>query len=70
MEIVYQILKLLGSLGLFLYGMTLMSGALQKVAGEKMRSILAAMTSNSLKRVLNSSVRFSICLEAFPFPQN
>lgn len=52
MEIVYQILKLLGSLGLFLYGMTLMSGALQKVAGEKMRSILAAMTSNSLKRVL------------------
>lgn len=52
MEIVYQILKLLGSLGLFLYGMTLMSSALQKVAGEKMRSILAAMTSNSLKRVL------------------
>ena len=52
MDIIYQILKLLGSLGLFLYGMTLMSGALQKVAGEKMRSILAAMTSNSLKRVL------------------
>jgi len=52
MDIVFQILKLLGSLGLFLYGMTLMSGALQKVAGEKMRGILAAMTSNSLKRVL------------------
>lgn len=52
MEVVFQILKLFGSLGLFLYGMTLMSGALQKVAGEKMRSILAAMTSNSLKRVL------------------
>jgi phosphate:Na+ symporter len=52
MDVVFQILKLFGSLGLFLYGMTLMSGALQKVAGEKMRSILAAMTSNSLKRVL------------------
>ena len=52
MDIVFQILRLLGSLGLFLYGMTLMSGALQKVAGEKMRGILAAMTSNSLKRVL------------------
>ena len=52
MDVVFQILKLLGSLGLFLYGMTLMSGALQKVAGEKMRGILAAMTSNSLKRVL------------------
>lgn len=52
MDIVFQILKLLGSLGLFLYGMTLMSEGLQKVAGEKMRSILAAMTSNSFKRVL------------------
>lgn len=39
-------LKLIGSLGLFLYGMKLMSEALQKVAGSKMRSILSAMTSN------------------------
>lgn len=52
MDIVFQILKLLGSLGLFLYGMTLMSEGLQKVAGDKMRSILAAMTSNSFKRIL------------------
>ncbi len=52
MSIIFQILKILGSLGLFLYGMTLMSESLQKVAGDKMRSILAAMTSNSLKRVL------------------
>ncbi len=52
MEIAYQILKVLGSLGLFLYGMTLLSEGLQKVAGDKMRSILAAMTSNSFKRVL------------------
>ncbi|OFY39409.1 MAG: Na/Pi cotransporter [Bacteroidetes bacterium GWF2_40_14] len=52
MDVVFQVLKLLGSLGLFLYGMTLMSEGLQKVAGDKMRSILAAMTSNSFKRVL------------------
>ncbi|PKO96148.1 MAG: Na+/Pi-cotransporter [Bacteroidetes bacterium HGW-Bacteroidetes-7] len=52
MDIIYQVLKVLGSLGLFLYGMTLLSEGLQKVAGDKMRSILAAMTSNSLKRVL------------------
>ncbi len=52
MNVVIQILTLLGSLGLFLYGMTLMSEALQKVAGEKLRSILAAMTSNSFKRIL------------------
>jgi phosphate:Na+ symporter len=32
--------------------MTLLSESLQKVAGDKMRSILAAMTSNSFKRVL------------------
>lgn len=39
-------LQLIGSLGLFLYGMKLMSEALQKVAGSKMRSFLSAMTSN------------------------
>ena len=47
-----QVLSLVGSLGLFLYGMKLMSEALQKVAGSKMRQILAAMTSNRLKGVL------------------
>jgi Na/Pi-cotransporter len=52
MQIVFDILFLLGSLGLFLYGMTLMSESLQKVAGEKLRNVLAAMTSNPLKRVL------------------
>lgn len=41
-----DLLKLIGSLGLFLYGMKIMSEALQKVAGSKMRSILSAMTSN------------------------
>ncbi|MDE5419829.1 Na/Pi cotransporter family protein [Labilibaculum sp. DW002] len=45
-------LTLIGSLGLFLYGMKLMSEALQKVAGEKMRSILSAMTSNRVKGVM------------------
>lgn len=44
-------LTLLGSLALFLYGMKLMSEALQKVAGDKMRSILSAMTSNRVMGV-------------------
>lgn len=52
MSVIFQILKVIGSLGLFLYGMTLLSESLQKVAGDKMRSILASMTSNSFKRVL------------------
>ena len=47
-----QVLELLGSLVLFLYGMKLMSESLQKVAGDKMRSILAAMTSNKFKGIL------------------
>ena len=45
-------LSLIGSLGLFLYGMKIMSEALQKAAGSKMRQILASMTSNRFKGVL------------------
>ncbi len=45
-------LKLCGSLGIFLYGMKLMSEALQKVAGNKMRSILAAVTKNKFIGIL------------------
>lgn len=48
----FDFLKLIGSLGVFLYGMKLMSEALQKVAGNKMRQILSAMTSNRFKGVL------------------
>lgn len=42
----YDFLVLVGSLGLFLYGMKTMSEGLQKVAGSKLRSALAAMTKN------------------------
>ncbi len=45
-------LTLIGALGLFLYGMKLMSEALQKVAGSKLRNFLAAMTSNRFMGVL------------------
>ncbi len=37
---------LLGGLGLFLYGMKIMSDGLQKIAGDRMRKILAALTNN------------------------
>ncbi len=47
-----DLLKLVGAIGLFLYGMKLMSEALQKVAGAKMRSIFAAMTRNRFLGVL------------------
>ena len=39
-------LTLIGSVGLFLYGMKVMSEGLQKVAGDRLRNILAVMTKN------------------------
>lgn len=48
-----QALTLLGALGMFLYGMNLMSAGLQKAAGGKMRSFLTAMTSNPFKGVMS-----------------
>ena len=39
-------LGLLGSVGLFLYGMKVMSEGLQKAAGDRLRNILSAMTRN------------------------
>lgn len=48
----FDFLTLIGSLGLFLYGMKIMSEGLQKVAGDKMRGILSAMTSNRVTGVL------------------
>ena len=41
-----DLLTLIGALGLFIYGMKVMSDAIQKVAGTKLREILGAMTSN------------------------
>ncbi|MEG0645577.1 MAG: Na/Pi symporter, partial [Bacteroides sp.] len=48
----YDFLKLIGSLGLFLYGMKIMSEGLQKIAGDRLRSILTAMTTNRVTGVL------------------
>ena len=49
---ILQIFTLLGALGMFLYGMNLMSSGLQKAAGDRLRSFLSAMTSSPLKGVL------------------
>ena len=51
-----QILTLLGSLAMFLYGMSLMSGGLQKMAGNRLRSIMAKMTSNYFTCILTGIV--------------
>ena len=49
---ILDIFSLLGALGMFLYGMNLMSSGLQKAAGDRLRGFMSAMTSNPLKRVL------------------
>lgn len=48
----YDFLTLIGSLGLFLYGMKIMSEGLQKVAGNKLRAALSSMTKNRFMGVL------------------
>ena len=48
---ILDIFSLLGALGMFLYGMNLMSSGLQKAAGDRLRGFLSAMTSNPFKRV-------------------
>lgn len=52
MNYLFDFLTIVGSLGLFLLGMKMMSESLQNVAGDKMRSILASMTTNRFAGVL------------------
>jgi len=49
----FLIMGLLGGLSLFLYGMAKMSEGMKKAAGDRMRNILAALTSN---RVIGMTV--------------
>lgn len=52
MDILLKVLEIVGALGLFLFGMKSMSDGLQKLAGDKMRTILSKMTSNRFSGVL------------------
>lgn len=51
------IFGLLGGLGMFLFGMKTMSEGLQKIAGDRMRKILAALTNN---RIIGTLVGIAI----------
>ena len=48
-------LKLLGALGLLIYGMRMMSDALQKMAGPQLRHILGRMTTNRFTGMLTGT---------------
>ena len=56
MDTFLNFLSLLGSLGLFLFGMKTMSEGLEKFAGDRLRSILAAMTKNRFMGVLTGII--------------
>ena len=49
-------LQLLGSLGLLIYGMKMMSEALQKMAGPQLRHILGKMTTNRVTGMLTGAL--------------
>ncbi|NDW18803.1 Na/Pi cotransporter family protein [Dysgonomonas sp. 216] len=48
----FDFMLFLGSMALFLYGMKIMSEGLQKLAGDRLRNILTAMTKNRVTAVL------------------
>jgi len=51
-----NVLNLIGALGVFLFGMKIMSSALQKIAGSKLQSILNYMTGNRVFAVMTGII--------------
>ena len=49
---IFNVLTLIGGLALFLYGMDVMGDSLKKLAGGKLESFLAKLTSNRIKGFL------------------
>ncbi|WP_428898448.1 phosphate:Na+ symporter [Parelusimicrobium proximum] len=56
MSTVLTVLNVLGGLAVFLYGMKLMSDGLQKMAGNSMRKLLAAATTNRYTATLSGII--------------
>lgn len=55
MDILIRILNIVGSLGLFLYGMKLMSEALQRAAGGRMRRVMGAMAATPASQITTTA---------------
>lgn len=56
MNLILQILTLLGAMCMFLYGMTMMSEGMQKAAGDRLRTFLNTMTSTPFKGIMTGIV--------------
>ena len=48
---IFKLLVLIGSLGMFIFGMKIMSEGLQQAAGSRLRNMLGSITSNRIKGV-------------------
>lgn len=59
-EVLQTIFGLLGGLAVFIFGMNMMSECLQKVAGEKMKKILALLTKNPVLGVIAGALTTAV----------
>jgi len=55
-EIIFVIINFIGALGVFLFGMKLMSEGLQKIAGSNMRHIIARFTGKPISGILTGTI--------------
>ena len=62
---ILQIFTLLGALGMFLYGMNLMSSGLQKAAGDRLRGFLSGMSVGTLFSGVGLSVVLGLVVGKF-----
>src|SRR5690606_13917253 len=63
MKTLFLLLSVVGSMGLFLFGLKLMSESLQKILGDKLRFILTTMSSNKIRGVL-TGVLIAVLLQS------
>lgn len=57
---IFSFLSIIGALGFFIYGMKIMSEGIQKAAGDKLRTILKAITSNRISGIFTGFLTTSI----------
>ena len=57
---IFSILSIIGALGFFIYGMKVMSEGIQKAAGDKLRVILKAITSNRVTGIFTGFITTTI----------
>lgn len=57
---IFSVLSIIGALGFFIYGMKVMSEGIQKAAGDKLRIILKAITSNRVSGIFTGFLTTTI----------